>query len=165
MTVSTSAASPAQGWTAATPAARGFVSRLVAAILHITTGLALTGAVLGLGVADAIISRGVLVANASDVATLQALSPVLPLFAVVAVGHAFAGLGTLFGSRGAAALGIGLGAFDVIAGIVALVVSATGDQTGFDGTGLAAAFIVMGIVLAVSARAADWITHGPVAAD
>ena len=165
MTASTPAASPTQGWTAAPPAARGFASRLVAAILHIATGLVLSATVLGFGVASAIISRGIVVADATDIATLQALTPVLPLFAVVAAAHAFAGLGTLFGSRGAAALGIGLGAFDVVAGIVALVIAATGDQGRFDGTSIAATFIVMGIVLAVSARAADWNTHGPVSQD
>ena len=47
-------------------------------------------------------------------------------------------------------------------GIVALVGSATGDRARFDGTGLAVTFIVMGIVLAVTARAADWNTHGPI---
>jgi hypothetical protein len=165
MTVSSSAASPAQGWTAAPPAARGFASRFVAAFLHIATGLTLAAAVMGFGVASAIISRGIVIAGATDVATLQALSPVLPMIAVVAAGHAFAGLGTLFGGRAAAALGISLGAFDVVAGIVALVISATGDQDRFDGTGLALTFIVMGIVLAVSARAADWNTHGPVPQD
>jgi hypothetical protein len=162
MTVSSTAASPAQGWTAAPPAARGFASRIVAAILHVTTGLVLAGAVVGLGIASAVIARGNVVADASDVATLRALAPVLPLFAVVAAGHAFAGLGTLFGSRSAAALGIGLGAFDIVAGIVALVIAATGEHGQVDGTGIAVTFILMGIVLAVSARAADWNTHGPI---
>lgn len=164
MTALTPATPASQGWTAA-PASRGFASRLVAAFLHVTTGLVLAATVLGLSVANAIISRGVVIADPSDVATLQALSPVFALFGVVAAGHAFAGLGTLFGSRSAAALGIGLGAFDVIAGVVALVVAATTEKGRFDGVGIAATFIVIGIVLAVSARAADWNTHGPVSQD
>jgi hypothetical protein len=155
-------ATSSQGWSAA-PASRGFASRLIAGFLHVTTGLVLASAVLGLSVANAIISRGVVMAEPADVATLQALSPVFALFAVVAAGHAFAGLGTVFGSRTAAALGIGLGAFDVVAGIVALAVAATAPRGRFDGVGIATTFIVIGIVLAVSARAADWNTHGPVA--
>lgn len=162
MTASSSTTSPSQGWTVA-PASRGLASRLVAGFLHVSTGLVLAAAVLGLSVANDIISRGVVTAEPSDVATLRALSPVFALFGVVAAGHVIAGLGTVFGSRGAAALGIGLGALDVVAGIVALAIAATSEKGRFDGVGLATTFIVMGIVLAVSARAADWNTHGPVA--
>lgn len=157
-------ATASQGWIAA-PASRGFASRLIAGFLHVTTGLVLASTVLGLSVANAIIQRGIVVANPSDVATLQALSPVFVLFAVVAAGHALAGLGTIFGSRSAAALGIGLGAFDVVAGVVALIVAATSRKGQFDGVGIAMTFILVGIVLAVSARAADWNTHGPVSRD
>ena len=101
MTASSPTTSPAHGWTVA-PASRGLASRLVAGFLHVSTGLVLAAAVLGLG----------------------------------------------------------LGA---IAGIVLLVIAATGDKGYVDAVNLAMTFIVMGIVLAVSARAADWNTHGPVA--
>ena len=84
------------------------------------------------------------------------------LFGVVAVGHVLAGLGMVFGSRAAASLGIGLGAFDAVAGIVALFVAATGPKGQADGVGIAMTFVGLGIVLAVAARAADWNTHGPV---
>jgi hypothetical protein len=91
---------------------------------------------------------------------LRALAPVSLFFALVSAGHVAAGLGIVFGSRTAAALGIGLGAFDAVAGITALVVSGATPENQFDGIGLGATFVVMGIVLAVAARAADWNTHG-----
>jgi hypothetical protein len=155
-------ASPAQrAWFSAEPR-RGLATRLVAGSLHVATGLMLAATVLGLSMADAIITRGIVVADSGDVATLHALEPLFALLAVVAAGHAFAGLGIVFGSRSAAALGIGLGAFDVIAGIVALIAAATGQRGQFDGIGIAMTFVLGGIVLAVAARAADWNTHGPV---
>lgn len=162
MIAPSSPTAPAQGWTVA-PASRGLASRLAAGFLHVSTGLVLAAAVLGLSVASDIISRGVVVAEPSDVATLRALSPVFALFGIVAAGHVLAGLGTVFGNRGAAALGIGLGAFDAVAGIVVLAIAATGEKGYVDAVNLAMVFIVMGIVLAVTARAADWNTHGPIA--
>ena len=147
------------GWTVA-PASRGLASRLVAGFLHVTTGLVLAAAVLGLSVASAVIARGNVVADPGDVATIRALTPVFVLFGVVAVGHVLAGLGMTFGSRTAASLGIGLGVFDAVAGVVALFVAATGPKGQADGVGIAMTFVGLGIILAVAARAADWNTWG-----
>ncbi|HEY6569857.1 MAG TPA: hypothetical protein VIZ22_06185, partial [Candidatus Limnocylindrales bacterium] len=141
---------------------RGVASRLTAGFLFITTGVVLASAVLGLSVASAIIARGIVVADAGDVATIRALTPLFALFGVIAAAHLVAGFGMAFGSRQAASLGIGLGAFNVVAGVVGLIVAATGSRTQADGVGIAMTFVVMGIVLAVAARAADWNTHGPV---
>jgi hypothetical protein len=152
---------PSAHWTDTSPS-RGLVSRLVAGFLHLATGLVVAATVLGLSIAGAVIARGNFVADPGDVATLHALTPVFALLAVVAGGHALAGLGILFGSRNAASLGIGLGAFDVIAGVVALVVAAAGPRGQADGVGIAVTFIVVGVVLAVAARAADWNTYGPI---
>ena len=152
---------PTTSWTTTVPQ-RGVVSRLVAGFLHVATGVVLASAVLGLSVASAIIARGTVVAEPGDVATIRALTPVFALFAVIAVGHVLAGIGMALGSRQSASLGIGLGAFDAVAGVVALFVAATGSRGQADGVGIAMTFVVMGIVLAVAARAADWNTHGPI---
>jgi hypothetical protein len=153
---------PAASWTAlpAVPA-RGLPSRLLAGALHVAAGLAVSASVIGIAVAQSIVMRGVVVADAGDVAMLNSLSPVVVLFGVVGMAHAVAGLGIVFGSRSAAGLGIGLGLFDLVAGIVALVLAATSPAGRFDGTTIALAFIGLGIVLAVAARVADWNTHGP----
>jgi hypothetical protein len=148
-------------WTA-TPPSRGLASRLVAGFLNLAAGIVLAAVVLGLSIASAVIARGTFIADPGDIATLHALTPVFALLAVVAAGHALAGLGIMLGSRAAASLGIGLGAFDVVAGIVALVVAAVGPKGQADGVGIAMTFIVVGVVLSVAARAADWNTHGPV---
>ena len=124
---------PTTSWTTTVPQ-RGVVSRLVAGFLHVSTGVVLASAVLGLSVASAIIARGTVLA----------------------------GIGMALGSRQSASLGIGLGAFDAVAGVVALFVAATGSRGQADGVGIAMTFVVMGIVLAVAARAADWNTHGPI---
>jgi hypothetical protein len=141
---------------------RGLASRLVAGIAHGGVGVLLVSSVIGIAIAEGIISRGVVKADASDVATLQAFAPLAAIFGVVGVAHVAAGLGILFGSRTAAALGIGLGVLDLVAGVVILAFSAGADDRSVDGTSFAMTFVVLGIVLAVAARAADWNTHGPV---
>src|SRR5436190_1451487 len=64
-----------------------------------------------------------------------------------------------------AALGIGLGVLDLVAGVVILAANAGAHDRSVDGTSFAMTFIIAGVVLAVAARAADWNTHGPVAED
>jgi hypothetical protein len=140
---------------------RGMASRLVAGSLFVATGLVLASAVLGLSVASAIIARGTVVAEPGDVAMIRALTPMFALFGVVAAAHLIAGIGISVGSRQSAALGIGLGAFDAVAGIVGLIVAAMGTRNQADGVGIAMTFVIMGIVLAVAARAADWNTQAP----
>jgi hypothetical protein len=142
---------------------RGLRSRVVAAVAHGSAGILLVSTVLGLAIAAGIVSRGVVVAGASDVAFLQALAPLALIFAIVGIGHVGAGLGILFGSRNAAGLGIGLGLLDLVAGVVMLALGAGAKGSAFDASAFAMAFVVGGIVLAVSARAADWNTHGPLA--
>jgi hypothetical protein len=144
---------------------RGLISRLTAGFLFLATGLVLASAVLGLSVASAIIARGTVVADPGDVALIQALTPLFALFGVIAAAHLVAGIGIAFGSRQSAALGIGLGVFDAIAGVVGLFVAATGARNQADGVGIAMTFVIMGVVLAVAARAADWNTHAPVETD
>jgi len=164
MSASVPAAPALTGWTAGFNAERrGLVSRLVAGALHVATGLGITATVVGIGVAQAILARGVVVADANDVAMLNALAPVTLLFGLVGGAHAVAGLGIIFGSRQAAGLGIGLGVFDVVAGFVALVIAAGSAKGAFDGVGIAMTMIVLGTVLAIAARVADWNTYGPVA--
>ena len=162
MTASAPVAPAAADWLAGTPERRGLVSRIVAGATFLATGLGVVASVVGIGVAQSIVARGVVVADANDVAMLNALAPVTILFGLVGGLHAAAGLGLIFGSRQAAGLGIGLGVFDLVAGIVALVVAA-GSDGSFDGTGIAMTFVVLGIVLAVAARVADWNTYGPLA--
>jgi hypothetical protein len=156
-------ASPASaGWTIGPQAVRrGLVSRIVAGALHVATGLGFTASVVGIGVAQAILARGVVVADANDVAMLNALAPVTLLFGLVGGAHVVAGLGIIFGSRQAAGVGIGLGVFDVVAGFVALVIAAGSAKGALDGVGIAMTMIVLGAVLAIAARIADWNTHGP----
>ena len=144
------------------PVARGTAARLAAGALHLATGLGVVASVIGIGVAHSIVMRGVVVADSGDVAMLNALAPVAFLFGLVGGLHAIAGIGIMFRSRQAAALGIGLGLFDVVAGFVALALAA-GSSGPFDATGLAVLFILGGITLAVLARVADWQTHGPLA--
>jgi hypothetical protein len=144
---------------------RGLASRLVAGVAHGAAGLLLVSSVIGIAIAEGIISRGVVKADAGDVATLQAFAPLTAIFAVVGIAHVVAGLGIVFGSRNAAALGIGLGVLDLVAGIVILAFNAGGQNKSVDGTSFAMTFVIAGIVLAVAARAADWNTHGPVAED
>jgi hypothetical protein len=160
MSASVPATAPTAFWTASRPQG-GVASRLTAGFLFVTTGLVLASAVLGLSVASAIIARGSVVADPSDVAMINALTPLFALFAVVAAAHLMAGIGIALGSRQAASLGIGLGAFDAIAGVVGLFVAATGSRNQADGVGIAMTFVVMGVVLGVAARAADWNTNGP----
>ncbi len=143
---------------------RGLASRLVAGVAHGAVGLLLVSSVVGLAIAQGIISRGVVTADASDVATLRAFAPLALIFGLVGVGHVAAGLGMVFGSRTAAAMGIALGVLDAVAGVVILAFNAGAHDTSVDGTSFAVAFIVAGVVLAVAARAADWNTHGPVEA-
>ena len=142
---------------------RGLRPALVAAIAHGAAGILLVSSVLAMAIAQGIVSRGVVVAGAADVAFLQALAPVSLLFALVGIGHVAAGLGILFGSRNAAGLGIGLGLLDLVAGVVILALGAGSQDKLVDGSSFAMAFVVGGIVLAVTARAADWNTYGPVA--
>lgn len=164
MSASVPVAPAASGWLSRTSTEqRGVVSRVAAGSLHVVSGLGVAASVVGIAVAQAIISRGVVVADANDVAMLNALAPVTFLFGILGAAHVVAGLGILFGSRQAAGLGIGLGAVDVVAGIVALVAAATSQHGRFDGVGVAMTMVVLGIVLAVAARVADWNTHGPVA--
>jgi hypothetical protein len=143
---------------------RGLASRLVAGVAHGAVGLLLVASVVGIAIAQGIISRGVVKADASDVATLQAFAPLALIFGLVGVGHVVAGLGILFASRAAAALGIALGVLDLVAGVVILAFSAGAHDASVDGTSFAMTFVVAGVVLAVAARAADWNTHGPVEA-
>ena len=143
---------------------RGLASRLVAAAAHGAVGLLLVSSVVGIAIAQGIISRGVVTADASDVATLRAFAPLAMIFGLVGVGHVVAGLGILFGSRTAAALGIALGVLDLVAGVVILAFNAGAHDTSVDGTSFAMTFVVAGVLLAVAARAADWNTHGPVEA-
>lgn len=164
MTASSPVAPTPAGWTTVTPARRGLASRLIAGALNVATGVAVVSSVVGIGVAQAIIARGVVVADANDVAMLNALAPVTILFGLVGGLHVVAGLGIIFASRQAAALGIGLGVFDLVAGIVALVVAA-GSNGRYDGTGIAMTLVVLGIVLAVASRIADWNTYGPLTTD
>ena len=163
MTASAPVAPAATAWPAVPAAPRAVASRLVAGSLHVATGLVVTASVIGIAVAQQIVMRGVVVANSADVAMLNTLAPVVFLFGLVGVAHAVAGLGIIFGSRAAAGLGIGLGVFDLVAGIVALVLVATSPSRAFDGTTIALTFIVLGIVLAVAARIADWNTYGSLA--
>jgi hypothetical protein len=162
--VTTSVAVPSPAAPLATAGqARGLASRVVAAVAHGSAGILLVSTVLGLSIAQGIVSRGVVVAGAADVAFLQALAPLALIFALVGIGHVAAGFGILFGSRNAAGLGIGLGLLDLVAGVVMLALGAGAKDSAFDASGIAMAFVVGGIVLAVAARAADWNTHGPVA--
>jgi hypothetical protein len=142
---------------------RGLASRVVAAVAHGAAGILLVSSVLGMAIAQGIVSRGVVVASAADVTFLQALAPLAIIFALVGIGHVAAGLGILFGSRNAAGLGIGLGLLDLVAGVVILALGAGTQDKQVDGSSFAMAFVVGGIVLAVTARAADWNTHGPIA--
>ena len=50
-------------------------------------GILLVSTVLGLAIAQGIVSRGVVVASAADVAFLQALAPIALIFALVGIGH------------------------------------------------------------------------------
>jgi hypothetical protein len=160
----TAPTAPTAAWVTSTDGERrGLASRLVAGGLQVATGLTMVAAVIGIGVAQAILSRGVVLADANDVAMLNALAPVTLLFGIVGGLTVVAGLGIVFGSRQAAALGIGLGAFDVVAGFVGLVLAAGSPRGAADGVGIAMTMIVLGIVLAVTARVADWNTHGPLA--
>ncbi len=159
MTTPSASATVALG-TASMP--RGLVSRLVAGVAHGAAGMLLVSSVVGIAIAQGIISRGVVKADAADVATLQAFAPLAAIFGLVGVGHVVAGVGILFGSRTAAALGIGLGVLDLVAGIVILAASAGAHDTSVDGTSFAMTFVVAGVLLAIAARAADWNTHGPV---
>jgi hypothetical protein len=154
----------AAGWLAGSPERRGLVSRVVAGSLFLASGVAVVASVVGIGVAQAIVSRGTIVADANDVAMLNTLAPVAFLFGLIGGLHVIAGFGIIFGSRQAAGLGIGLGVFDLVAGIVALLLAATSNGR-FDSTGIAMTFLLLGIVLAVAARVADWNTYGPLTTD
>ena len=163
MTASVPAAPAVTGWaTGPSIERRGLVSRIVAGALHVATGLALVASVVGIGVAQAIIARGVVIADANDVALLNALAPVTLLFGLLGVAHGVAGLGIIFGSRQAAGLGIGLGVIDVVAGFLGLVLAAGSASGAFDGVGISMTLVVLGAVLAIAARLADWNTYGPV---
>jgi hypothetical protein len=164
MTASVPVAPVAAGWLTGSPERRGLVSRLVAGSLFLASGVAVVASVVGIGVAQAIISRGAIVADSNDVAMLNALAPVGVLFGLIGGLHVVTGFGIIFGSRQAAGLGIGLGVFDVVAGIVALILAATSNGS-FDSTGIAMTYLLLGIVLAVAARVADWNTHGPLTTD
>ena len=94
---------------------------------------------------------------------LNALAPVTLLFGLLGGAHAVAGLGIIFGSRQAAGLGIGLGVIDVVAGFLGLVLAAGSASGAFDGVGISMTLVVLGAVLAIAARLADWNTYGPVA--
>jgi hypothetical protein len=156
----------AAAWLTTAPSApRGIVSRIAAGSLHVATGLGMVATVVGIGVAQAILARGVVVADANDVALLNALAPVTLLFGIIGGAHAVAGLGIIFGSRQAAGLGIGLGVFDVVAGFVGLVIAAGSAGNTGDGVGISMTMVILGIVLAIAARVADWNTHGPLSED
>jgi len=164
MTASVPAAPAVTGWaTGPSVERRGLVSRIVAGALHVATGLALVASVVGIGVAQAILARGVVIADANDVAMLNALAPVTLLFGLLGGAHAVAGLGIVFGSRQAAGFGIALGVIDVVAGFLGLVLAAGSASGAFDGIGISMTLVVLGAVLAIAARLADWNTHGPVA--
>ena len=164
MTASVPAAPAAPGWaTGPSVERRGLASRIVAGALHVATGLALVASVVGIGVAQAILARGVVIADANDVAMLNALAPVTLLFGLLGGAHAVAGLGIVFGSRQAAGFGIALGVIDVVAGFLGLVLAAGSASGAFDGIGISMTLVVLGAVLAIAARLADWNTHGPVA--
>ncbi len=143
---------------------RGLASRLVAGVAHGAAGLLLVSSVIGIAIANGIISRGVVKADGADLATLQALAPLAASFGVGGVAHIAAGLGIVFASRSAAALGIGLGVLDLVAGVVILAMSAGAHDTRVDGTSFAMTFVIAGALLAIAARAADWNTHGPIEA-
>ena len=167
MTASVPAAPVAAGWLAGSPERRGLVSRIVAGSLFLASGVAVVASVVGIGVAQAIVARGAIVADSNDVAMLDALAPVGVLFGLIGGLHVVAGFGMISGSRQAAGLGIGLGVLDLVAGrrfLVALILAATSNGT-FDSTGIAMTFLLLGIVLAVAARVADWNTYGPLFTD
>ena len=137
MTASVPAAPAVTGLTIGLSAERrGLVSRIVAGGLHVATGLGMAAIVIGIGVAQAIVARGVVIADANDVAMLNALAPVTLLFGLLGGAHAVAGLGIIFGSRQAAGLGIALGLLDVVAGFLGLVLAAGSASGAFDGVGI-----------------------------
>ena len=70
MSASVPATTPTTFGTATGPQ-HGVASRLTAGFLFVTTGLVLASAVLGLSVASAIIARGSVIADPSDVAMIH----------------------------------------------------------------------------------------------
>ena len=134
MTASVPAAPVAAGWLAGSPERRGLISRVVAGSLFLASGVAVVASVVGIGVAQAIVARGAIVADANDVAMLNALAPVALLFGLVGGLHVDHGVRDHIRVAQAAGLGIGLGVLDLVAGIVALILAATSNGP-FDSTG------------------------------
>jgi hypothetical protein len=130
--------------------------RVVATAVMLFGGLVLTAGAIGVSVMLGVIERGSVIGSASDVTALRALSPIVPLIAIFGVAHLVAGLGAALGKSSAFQLGLGLGAVDVVAGILAMFVTALSEKPALDGAAIGISAIVLGTVLFAAVRAATY---------
>ena len=132
------------------------IGRVVAVSIMAFGGLVLAAGALGVSVALDIIARGAVVADASDVAALRSVQPIVPLIAVFGIAHLVAAVGTILGARWASQLGLGLGAVDAVAGILAMFATALAEKPALDGAAIGVTILLLGTVLFAAARAAEY---------
>lgn len=142
----------------ATPdvASTNVAGRVVSAAVTLFGGLVLSAGALGVSVMLGVIDRGAVVGSAPDVSALRALSPVVPLLAIFGVAHLIAGVGAVLGQRSALQIGLGLGAVDIVAGILTMFVTALSEKPALDGAAIGVSVIVLGTILFAAVRAATY---------
>jgi hypothetical protein len=138
------------------PSDVNLAGRLVALAVLGFGGLALTATALALSLVSGMIDRGVVVADARDVATVRAITPVIPLIAVFGVAHVIAAIGGTVGSKSFLRLGLGLGAVDVVAGILVMFGTALSAKPALDGAGIGVVIIILGTIVYAAIRAAEY---------
>lgn len=148
------AAVPAASRGVDTPTGRA--ARIFSGALFTAAGLLVTAVVLGVAVAGAMLGRGVVLLDAGDVAFVRTVSPMAALLTLLGIAHLVAATGLALGSRTLAAFGIGIGAIDVVAGILTLIAVALTPAPAINGAAIGVLAILVGTVLAVAARAAEW---------
>jgi len=130
--------------------------RVVAVGIMLFGGLVLAAGAFGVSVALDVITRGVVVANAADVASLRAVQPVIPLIAVFGVAHVVAAVGTVLGARWALQLALGIAAVDAVAGVLVMFASALSEKPALDGASIGVTILILGSILFAAVRAAEY---------
>ena len=159
-TASTSASMPTSpaSPTLAIPA----IPRLVAATGLAIGGLILAGLGMALPIAQGFVARGVVIGAAGDVALLDAVAPVAPLFLAVGVVHVAVGL-AVAGSRWVGAAK-GLVTVDALAGLAVVAMAAIAGTTGGDArtqlAGFGFATLIAAVIVGTALRAGEEAAPG-----
>jgi len=139
--------------------------RVVAVSIMAFGGLVLAAGAFGVSIALDMVTRGSVVANTADIASLRAVQPVVPLITIFGLAHLVAAVGTILGARWALQLALGIAAVDAVAGILVMFGNALTEKPALDGAGIGVTILILSTILFAAVRAAEYDpAHDPAAA-